>query len=168
MEKSVTIIDNIVRKLKEQNWKLAIAESATGGLISSTIVGMKSGVSSVYNGGIVAYSNEAKMKLLDVKQNTLNKYGAISKYTAVEMAIGAKKAFNSNVAIAITGNIGPSVQEDKVIGLIYFVVLIEDYFYEFEMNIPDLGRQKNRVIATQKVLEELDKSLDRVIAKKIQ
>ncbi len=166
MEKSVTIIDNIVNKLKAQNWKLAIAESATGGLISSTIVGMKSGVSSVYKGGIVAYSNEAKQKLLNVKQSTLSKYGAISKHTAVEMAIGAKRAFDSDVAISITGNIGPDAQEDKAIGLIFFVVVIEDFFYEFEMNIPDLGRQKNRVIATQKVLEELDKSLDRVIAKK--
>ncbi len=160
-EKSTTILENIVRNLKNNNWKLAIAESATGGLISSTIVGMESGISSVYNGAIVSYSNESKVKVLGVKHNTLMKYGAISKHVAVEMAIGAKKAFNANVVISVTGNIGPKAQENKVIGLIYFVVLINDMFYEFEMNIPDLGRQKNRIIITQKVLEELDKCLEK-------
>lgn len=161
MEKN--ILSNIINNLKKLNLKLAVAESATGGLISSTIVSYDGGVSNVYNGSIVTYNNEAKMKLLSVKGETLARYGAISKYTAVEMAIGVKKALNADVAIAITGNVGSTTIENKPIGLIYFVILINEIFYEFEMNIPDLGRNKNRILATQKVFEELDKCLENMI-----
>lgn len=157
------ILDNIIKNLKKLDYKLAIAESTTGGLISSTIVSSELGVSNVYNGAIIAYNNEAKMKLLSVKGETLARYGAISKYAAVEMAIGVKKALSADVTVAITGNVGPKSSEDKEIGLIYFVILINDIFYEFEMNIPNLGRNKNRILATQKVFEELDKLLEKTI-----
>ena len=157
------ILDSIINNLKKLNLKLAVAESATGGLISSTIVSYEGGVSNVYNGSIVTYNNEAKMKLLSVKGETLARYGAISKYTAVEMAIGVKKELNADVTVAITGNIGPSAIEEKPVGLIYFVILINEIFYEFEMNIPNLGRNKNRILATQKVFEELDKCLENII-----
>lgn len=159
------ILENIIINLKKLNLKLAVAESATGGLISSTIVSYDGGVSGIYNGSIVTYNNEAKMKLLSVKGETLARYGAISKYTAVEMAIGVKKALNADVTIALTGNIGPKDSENKPVGLIYFVILINEIFYEFEMNIPNLGRNKNRILATQKVFEELDKCLENMINK---
>jgi nicotinamide-nucleotide amidase len=85
---------------------LSLAESCTGGLLSSYITSL-AGSSGYYLGGAVAYSNALKVKLLGVKEETLARYGAVSSKTAKEMAQGAREAFCSDIALSVTGIAGP-------------------------------------------------------------
>jgi PncC family amidohydrolase len=86
---------------------LATAESCTGGLISDRITNI-SGSSEYFPGGVVAYSYEAKASLLSVSWETLNKHGAVSEETVLEMAQGTRKLFNADIGISVSGIAGPT------------------------------------------------------------
>lgn len=92
--------------LSERGLKLATAESCTGGLISHRITNV-AGSSAYFPGGVVAYSYEAKAGLLGVSWDTLNSHGAVSQETVLEMARGAKKLFEADIAVSISGIAGP-------------------------------------------------------------
>lgn len=117
-------IEEVVFKLlKEKNLKIAFAESCTGGLISSRFTKIP-GVSEVFDRGLVTYSNISKMKELNVKKLTLEKYGAVSEETALEMAKGLLKKANVDIALSITGYAGPSnSSDDEPVGLIYIGIV---------------------------------------------
>ncbi|HET7145291.1 MAG TPA: CinA family protein, partial [Anaerolineales bacterium] len=87
--------------------KLTVAESCTGGLVSHRITNV-SGSSEYYPGGIVSYSNEAKVGLLGVSWDTLNLHGAVSKEAVLEMARGARKLFGADIAVSVSGIAGPT------------------------------------------------------------
>src|SRR5258706_6195211 len=87
--------------------KLACAESCTGGLVSHRITNV-SGSSEYFSGGIVSYSNEANAGLLGVSRDTLNSVGAVSEETVREMAPGARRTFDADIAVSISGIAGPS------------------------------------------------------------
>lgn len=113
-------IEEVVFKLlKQKRFKIAFSESCTGGLIASRFTQIP-GVSEVFDRGIVTYSNEAKMDELNVRDHTLDKYGAVSEEVALEMAKGLLEKANVDIALSITGLAGPSNgNEDKPIGLVY-------------------------------------------------
>lgn len=92
--------------LRENGLRLALAESCTGGLIGDRITNVP-GSSEYFVGGVVAYSYEAKAALLGVSWDTLNSRGAVSREAVLEMARGARKAMNADVALAISGIAGP-------------------------------------------------------------
>ncbi|MBI1911828.1 MAG: CinA family protein [Deltaproteobacteria bacterium] len=92
--------------LKERGLTLAIAESCTGGLLSSMVTDV-AGSSEYFMGSVVVYSNDAKKQLLGVKDETLKKYGAVSRPTATEMAQGIKERFGTRVGVSVTGIAGP-------------------------------------------------------------
>ncbi|MDR2519682.1 MAG: competence/damage-inducible protein A [Eubacteriaceae bacterium] len=94
------------------------AESYTGGLFSETLC-RKEGISSVFKGSIIAYSNEAKEHALGVKKGTIARYGAVSRETALEMAARAAEMFESDVAVSFTGVAGPGPSEGKKAGQCY-------------------------------------------------
>lgn len=91
---------------RQKKWTVGFAESCTGGLLSSQWTQI-AGVSDVYMGSVISYSNEAKIKLLKVKKNTLIKYGAVSDKTVQQMLAGAKIIFDVKASVAITGVAGP-------------------------------------------------------------
>ena len=93
------VIGNLLRKEK---LTIATAESCTGGLVAATLVNVP-GSSEYFKGSVVAYSNEVKEKLLGVKRETLQKYGAVSAQTAKEMAIGVRKLLKTDIGISTTG-----------------------------------------------------------------
>ncbi|MBI5237973.1 MAG: nicotinamide-nucleotide amidohydrolase family protein [Deltaproteobacteria bacterium] len=102
---------------------IAIAESCTGGLVSHMITAVP-GSSAYFAGGVVAYSNAAKVKLLGVRAKTLKRYGAVSRETALGMAIGAKKLFNAKAAVSITGIAGPGgATRGKPVGAVYICAI---------------------------------------------
>lgn len=113
-------IEEVVAKLLMQSSKtIAVAESCTGGLISNKLTNV-SGISHVFDRGIISYSNKSKMDLLGVKSLTLKEYGAVSEQTAQEMAIGVKNLANSDIGISVTGIAGPSgATSEKPVGLVY-------------------------------------------------
>ena len=98
---------------------LATAESCTGGLISAEITSV-SGSSDVFGFGVCTYANEAKMKLLGVKEETLASVGAVSEETAVQMAEGARKLAGADIAVSVTGIAGPTGgTSEKPVGTVY-------------------------------------------------
>lgn len=114
--------ESVGKLLTQHGWKLCIAESCTGGSISRLITRIP-GSSDYYNGGVVAYSYDAKENILGVKAETLNTYGAVSEQAVREMAEGAKRIFNSECAIATSGIAGPGGgTPDKPVGTIWIAI----------------------------------------------
>jgi len=110
------------RLLTEAGLTLALAESCTGGLIAHRITNVP-GSSTYFLGGVVAYSNEAKQRILGVAQATLNDHGAVSEETAREMARGARRLFGADLAASATGIAGPGGgMPGKPVGLVYIAL----------------------------------------------
>nr|WP_319999643.1 competence/damage-inducible protein A [uncultured Draconibacterium sp.] len=117
-----TMAEVIGRELVQQNKKLAVAESCTGGYISHLITSV-SGSSEYYNGSVTSYSNEMKEKLLGVSRENLEKYGAVSEQVAREMVEGVKRVMNADYAVATTGIAGPTGgTEEKPVGTVWIAV----------------------------------------------
>lgn len=116
------IEEKIARKLIKSQKTLAIAESCTGGLLSHRLTNIP-GSSDFLKLDVVAYSNEAKMKLLKVAPDTLKRHGAVSQEAAIAMAQGVRKILKTDFGIGITGIAGPTGgSKSKPVGLTYIVV----------------------------------------------
>ena len=119
-EAQTTLEERVVELLAEHKMTVTTAESCTGGLIAATLVNVP-GASDVLNEGYITYSNEAKIRLVNVSPETLERYGAVSSQTAKEMANGAAKAAKAEAALSATGIAGPGGgTPDKPVGLVYF------------------------------------------------
>lgn len=111
--------EQLVDLLASRKMTITTAESCTGGLVAGTIVNV-AGASEVLNEGYVTYSNEAKHRLVGVKTETLEQFGAVSEETAEEMARGAAAAAHADVAVSTTGIAGPGGgTAEKPVGLVY-------------------------------------------------
>lgn len=150
-----TSIEEVVAKmLVENNLKIAVAESCTGGMISASLINYP-GISSVFMEGCVTYSNEAKMKSLGVKKETLDVYGAVSDKCAKEMASGVAARYNTNIGIATTGIAGPDGGTDeKPVGLVYFGIYINGKVIS-KKYVFNGDRQGIRERATRTILNDL-------------
>ena len=116
---NVSLEEVVGNRLRELGLTLATAESCTGGLLGHRITGV-SGSSDYYLGGVVSYNNKAKMELLGVKKQTLEKFGSVSEETVREMAQGVKSLFKTDLGISISGIAGPTGgSPEKPVGLIY-------------------------------------------------
>lgn len=117
-----SLYEAVGKLLLEKNVTIATAESCTGGLIASELT-KQPGISKVFGMGIVSYSNEAKQKILHVKEETLVNFGAVSPETAQEMCDNLQKISNTDLAVSVTGIAGPDGgSEEKPIGLVYIGV----------------------------------------------
>jgi nicotinamide-nucleotide amidase len=122
LDEEVNLEQALVNLLLDRNLTVATAESCTGGLIASRLVNVP-GVSEVFGTGLVTYANEAKQSLLGVKKQTLQKFGAVSEETALEMAKGLAAGSRADVVIATTGIAGPDGgTEEKPVGTVYIGV----------------------------------------------
>ena len=109
----------VVELLIKHKLTLVTAESCTGGMLSGRIVNVP-GASDTFMEGFITYSNNAKIKYLQVSPDTLEKYGAVSEQTAREMSVGAVKASGCDVGVAVTGIAGPGGGTvEKPVGLVY-------------------------------------------------
>jgi len=113
------LLNKVANLLKEKRIKIATAESCTGGMLANLLTNI-SGSSEYFDRGIVSYSNRAKMEMLGVSKETLDKYGAVSEETAREMAEGIRRLAKVDMGISTTGIAGPTGgTEDKPVGLVY-------------------------------------------------
>ncbi len=108
----------VVTLLKENNKKIATAESCTGGMLSAILVSVP-GASAVFELGITAYSAVAKQKALGVREETVAQYGTVSRQTAAEMASGVRRAAHADLGVSVTGVAGPDPSEGKEPGTVY-------------------------------------------------
>ena len=116
----------VVRRLLTLKRTLALAESCTGGIIADMITDVP-GASEVFLGGVVSYAHSAKRDFLDVTENSLAKHGAVSEVVAREMALGARKRFGSDFALAVTGLAGPGGgTESTPVGTAYIALATAD------------------------------------------
>lgn len=112
--------------LKESNLTLSLAESCTGGLVANRLTNVP-GSSEYFYGGIVAYSNSAKIKHLGVNESTLEMFGAVSPETAKEMAEGLRRSSGTDIVLSVTGIAGPSGGGAlKPVGLVYIAISGKD------------------------------------------
>ncbi len=144
--------------LKKKNKTIAVAESCTGGLISSMITDV-SGSSAYFSEGVIAYSNVAKKKLLGVKENTLKKFGAVSEQTAEQMADGVRRVSKSDIGVSTTGIAGPTgATKLKPVGLVW--IGYSDTKVTFAKKfIFTKDRLRNKEIASRWALEIVRKKL---------
>ena len=146
----------VARILFNYSIKLSTAESCTGGLLSSRLTDI-AGSSAYTKENFITYANEAKIEILDVKPETIEKYGAVSEECAKEMAEGLYNKTGCDIAISTTGIAGPtSNEEGKSIGLMY-VAIKNKYSLECkEINVnPQHSRRMIKYIFTQEALKFL-------------
>ena len=148
-----TTIEMVVGDLLiKNNLKISTAESCTGGMIASRLVSVP-GISDVFLEGAVTYANEAKVRTLNVKEETLKKYGAVSEETAREMADGMAKRTGSDIAVVTTGIAGPGGgTKEKPVGLVYIGLYYKGEVYVYK-NVFNGNRQKVRTKATVTALD---------------
>lgn len=117
-----TLLSQIAAALLARKQTLATAESCTGGLVGAALTSLP-GSSAWYLGGIVAYSNDLKIRLLGVPPDVLDAHGAVSLETARAMAAGARRTCQADFAVSITGIAGPDGgTPEKPVGLVYMAV----------------------------------------------
>ena len=137
------------------NSKIVSAESCTAGLLSASLTEIP-GSSAFFEQGYITYSNNSKTSVLGVENKTLKKYGAVSEQVAKQMAKGALKISNSNIAISITGIAGPGGSDYKPEGLVCFAVTKKNGKTRTEtMEYGPLGRSKVRSSAVKTAINLL-------------
>lgn len=157
-EENVTLEESVIRLLEEKKMTVTTAESCTGGKLSGRLLNV-SGASGVYNEGYITYANASKEKILGVKHETLETYGAVSEQTAAEMALGAAKAAGADAALSVTGIAGPGGgTAEKPVGLVYIGCAVNGEVtvreYRFTGN-----REKNRDYAVARAITLLREEL---------
>ena len=133
---------------KAKGVTIAVAESCTGGLIGAALTAIE-GSSACFTGGIIAYDNAVKTKLLGVSPSVIGKYGAVSEKTAERMAAGAEERLGVDIAVAVTGIAGPGGgSEDKPVGTVWIGIAAREgdkiTTSAALHNFGDIGRNKVR------------------------
>jgi nicotinamide-nucleotide amidase len=148
----------VVKLLTNKGLTISMAESCTGGLLASRIVNV-SGASTVFNESFITYSNASKMKRLNVRDTTLNTFGAVSEQCAKEMVEGLYQTTKCDVCVSITGIAGPTGgTKDKPVGLIYFGLRLNNQV-KVHQRIFNGNREMIRYRATQYALNLVRKGL---------
>lgn len=154
------IVSQLAPQLIKNKSIIATAESCTGGWVSKSITDID-GSSQWFDCSIVTYSNQAKMGLLGVQENTLETYGAVSQQVVEEMVLGLLERCNANIGISISGIAGPGGgSEDKPVGTVWFAwatpgVLIESLCFQFNGD-----RNQVRSQAVTEALNGIQRLLD--------
>lgn len=157
-EENEELSDVVCKALIEKNMTIATAESCTGGLIAKTLTDFP-GISSVYERGYITYSNSSKISELGVSENTLEKYGAVSKETASEMVLGLYNKTKANICISVTGIAGPDGgSEEKPVGLVYISYYINGKI-SVEEHIFTGERKRIRLRTTLAAFDNIRKNL---------
>ncbi len=141
--------------LKDNGMTISLAESCSGGYIAHLLTNI-AGSSAYFLGGVVSYSNSAKMNLLNVKQTTLDTHGAVSQQTVEEMAKGAIDAFGSDCAIAVSGIAGPDGgTEEKPVGTVWICTICKDKMVSREYSFGKSRENNKRRSAVMAMVQML-------------
>ncbi len=148
------------RKLLERGISVACAESCTGGLFAKQMTDIP-GISAVFDRGIVTYSNRAKMEELGVRQETLEQFGAVSRETAEEMALGLQKKTGCRICISVTGVAGPDGgTPEKPVGLAHICGVFDDKKLSVVTKRRNSSREWNRKYSALLMWDTINRLLD--------
>ena len=148
---TVNLEETVGDMLVKCGYTISTAESCTGGLLGHRFTNVP-GSSIYYLGGVVSYSDDMKMKILGVQENTIQEFGAVSKQTATEMAQGVRDLFGSDLAIAVTGIAGPGGSTaEKPVGLVYITLVHNDTVWAKEFKF-FTDRKLNKQLSSQVAL----------------
>jgi len=148
-------IKQIIQAFIEKNLKIALAESCTGGYISHIFTNI-SGASKVFERGVVTYSNQSKIDLLQVEPDVLKQYGAVSEPVARQMAENLRNTANVDISISTTGIAGPTgATPEKPLGLVYI-----GFSTEKETKVKKYLFKSDRIVHKEMVLKEIVLYLD--------
>ena len=151
----MTLNKKVVSLLKRKRLKVAIAESCSGGMLSSAITSV-SGSSKVFTMGLVTYSNQAKINLLKVPKRIISKYGAVSVQCCMSMLNNLSKISKSKVYISVTGIAGPKGgSKQKPVGLVYIGIKIGKKVVINKCNFKNNGRAYIQRLTVKKTLNLL-------------
>jgi len=151
----------VLEAARARGLKIATAESCTGGLIAGALTDI-AGASDAVERGFVPYSNGAKVEMLGVEEATLAAHGAVSRATAEAMAVGAIRRSAADLAVAVTGIVGPGGgSTEKPVGLVHFAAVSRDGRHEHrERRFGDIGLAEVRRRAVLVALEMLEKACE--------
>ncbi len=154
-----SLANKIVSRLRKKKFKIAFAESCTGGLLSSTVTSI-SGSSKIFDLGLITYSNKAKIDILKVSKKIINKYGAVSKECCLSMVKNLSKISKAHISISITGIAGPNGGTKlKPVGLVYIGIKKGNKIIIKE----NLFRGKNRISIQKATVNTSLKIISKII-----
>lgn len=142
----------LLEAARARGWKIATAESCTGGMVSAALTDV-AGSSEVFDRGFVTYSYPAKVAMLGVSQAALTAHGAVSEAVARAMAEGALAGSDADLAIAITGVAGPGGSENKAEGLVWFATATAEGTRSEKREFGAVGRGRVRQLSVETALE---------------
>ncbi len=146
--------EKLVNILIDNNLTVTTAESCTGGMVSSSIVDIAN-ASKVLNVSFVTYANDAKVKYLGVKEETISKYGVVSEEVTAQMALGAMKEAKADVSLVTSGVAGPGGgTKYHPVGMVCFGIGIKGKVYTYTMQFGDIGRNNVRIAATEFIVNK--------------
>ena len=145
-----SLLEEITRLLKEKQLTISTAESCTGGSIAQQLTSL-AGSSAYFKGSAVTYATESKVKILGVRQSTIDDYSVVSEQVAKEMAEGVRELYQSDIAVSTTGNAGPSKGDsNKEVGMVCIAIATKNQTETFTFHF---SQPRSRVIesAVQKI-----------------
>ena len=153
------LANKLVKKLIQKKLKISLAESCTGGMLSSIITSI-SGSSKIFNLGLITYSNEAKVDILKVPKKIISKYGAVSNECCLSMVKNLSKISKASISISITGIAGPNGGTKlKPVGLVYIGVKKGNKIIIKE----NLFKNKNRILIQKAAVSISLKMINKII-----
>lgn len=149
----------VMKAVISKGLTVATAESCTGGMVSARLINYP-GASKAFINGMVTYTNESKHRLLGVKNETLEKYGAVSPQTAEEMCLGVSRVSGTDIGLSTTGVAGPGGGSvEKPVGLVYIGVAVKGRVRVKRLMLKG-SRQEIRSASTKAVIELLGEELE--------
>ncbi|MEZ7814094.1 MAG: CinA family protein [Paracoccaceae bacterium] len=142
----MSVAGRILAATRQKGWRIATAESCTGGLVMATLTSVAGG-SDVLEGGVVTYSNRMKLNILNISEETLDVFGAVSEQVALEMAVGVANLTKADLCLSVTGIAGPGGSEQKPEGRVCFSLYVAGKTRVETVEFGALGRENVRQAA---------------------
>tara|TARA_S200000501_G_scaffold245180_1_gene229620 strand:+ start:589 stop:1053 length:465 start_codon:yes stop_codon:yes gene_type:complete len=151
-------VKSVINKIRESGLTISFAESCSGGSIAAEIIKI-SGVSDIFKGGVITYSDQVKIDILKVPKQEIQKYGVVSENIAFLMAKNSKELFKTSLSLATTGNIGPLSSDDRSkVGEIYICLIYHEKVLHKKLNL-----KASRVENINKLVFEAFSLMDTVL-----
>ena len=151
-------VKSVINKIRKSGLTISFAESCSGGNIAAEVIKI-SGVSDIFMGGIVSYSNEAKIDVLNISEQEIKKFGVVSENIAFLMAKNSKELFKTSLSLATTGNLGPLSSDNRSkVGEIYICLIYHEKVFHKKLNL-----KSTRVENINKLVFEAFSLIDSVL-----